>query len=55
MRTGARPVQGTVRTAPIHLRLGFSSDEIGYSIDLGLPSRGRTRFTLDPEIKAEAA
>jgi predicted ATPase len=49
------PVQGTVRKEPISLRLGFSSQQFGYAIDLGLPNRDpdTTAFFLDPEIKRE--
>lgn len=53
MISGARPVQGTVRAAPISLRLGFSSDDFGYAIDLGLPEPMHP-FRHDPEIKLEA-
>ncbi|MEN0067397.1 MAG: AAA family ATPase [Myxococcota bacterium] len=54
MRTGQVPIQGTVRTKPIHLRLGFSSDDFGYSLELGPPPRNTARaFDLDPEIKRE--
>src|SRR5579872_567523 len=31
------PTQGTVRTAPHAVKLGFAGDEFGYAIDLGLP------------------
>src|SRR3954462_7645476 len=34
---GAHRVQGTRRTRPVSLRLGFASDDFGYAIDLGLP------------------
>lgn len=54
MRTGARPVQGTVRNEPVSLKLGFSSEDYGYAIDLGLPIPSSTRFSHDPEIKVEA-
>jgi predicted ATPase len=56
MKSGDQKVEGTVRSGPISLRLGFSSDDYGYAIDLGLPapSYAHTRFTSDPEIKAEA-
>jgi len=33
--------------------MGFASDEFGYLIDLGLPSSGKSAFSLDPEIKQE--
>jgi predicted ATPase len=49
------PVQGTVRTAPVALRLGFSSEDFGYAIDLGLPAPpSSSHFAQDPEIKREA-
>ncbi|RKF33492.1 AAA family ATPase [Paraburkholderia fungorum] len=51
---GELPVEGTRRKEPVSLRLGFSGDEFGYSIDLGLPPLDRaTRFPLDPTIKRE--
>jgi predicted ATPase len=49
-----RPVQGTVRTRPIELRLGFGGDEYGYAVDFGLPRPGVTMFNRDPEFKREA-
>lgn len=54
MRRGAQPVQGTVRSGPVSLKLGFSSDDFGYAIDLGLPINSGSRFSQDPEIKVEA-
>jgi predicted ATPase len=54
MRSGEQPVQGTVRMRPVSLKLGFSSNDFGYAIDLGLPVPSRTRFSHDPEIKVEA-
>ena len=54
VRQGNFPVQGTRRKNPVNLRLGFSSDEFGYLIDLGLPKPdGASAFNLDPEIKKE--
>ena len=53
MLEGDMPVQGTKRKKPISLRLGFSSCDFSYSIDLGLPSHQRTAFSLDPIIKRE--
>ncbi|GGM10932.1 AAA family ATPase [Nakamurella endophytica] len=47
------PTQGTVRRRPVSLRVGFSGDDLGYAIDLGLPTPP-TRFVLDPEIKRES-
>ena len=54
VRRGDFPVQGTVRQHPVSLRLGFSSDEFGYLIDLGQPSPSESAFGLDPEIKRES-
>ncbi|WP_109806485.1 AAA family ATPase [Sphingosinithalassobacter portus] len=53
MLSGEAPVQGLVRTAPVHLRLGFSTSDYGYAVDLGLPVPPAV-FAHDPEIKAEA-
>jgi predicted ATPase len=53
VREGRHPVQGTARTKPIALRLGFAGDEFGYAIDLGLPTPGESMFNLDPVIKRE--
>ncbi|WP_084582223.1 AAA family ATPase [Sphingomonas azotifigens] len=54
MRSGRFPVQGTRRDGPVSLRLGFASEDFGYAIDLGLPIPSLTRFSHDPEIKAES-
>jgi len=53
MRAGRVPVQGTVRSGPVSLKLGFSGPDFGYAIDLGPPIPG-TGFAHDPEIKVEA-
>lgn len=52
-RTGR--AEGTRRTAPVALELGFASDDFGYLVDLGLPQMAgiRSMFDLDPEIKRE--
>ncbi len=50
---GERPVQGLVRKGPVSVRLGFSSDEFSYAIDLGLPPPPAGAFGHDPEIKRE--
>src|SRR4051812_40231156 len=44
MRRGRHPVEGTLRSKPVHLRLGFSSEDFGYSIELGLPQPSRSAF-----------
>ena len=53
MKRGDQPVQGTVRKAPVSLKLGFSSESYGYAIDLGLPLPERM-FGRDPQIKSES-
>jgi len=54
VREGRFPVQGTARTEPVALRLGFAADDFGYAIDLGLPPPDRaTAFGRDPVIKRE--
>ena len=46
--------QGTVRSRPVSVQLGFASDDLGYLIDLGLPQLGgASPFVRDPEIKQE--
>lgn len=52
-RTGE--TTGTTRTRPVSLELGFSSDDFGYLIDLGLPQYAgpNSAFARDPEIKRE--
>jgi predicted ATPase len=55
VRQGVYPVQGTVRKGPISLKLGFSSEDYGYAIDLGIPPPvPGSRFGRDPEIKLES-
>lgn len=58
MLRGDTPVQGTVRSEPVNLRLGFSgveASDFGYAIDIGLPPPvPPTAFSRDPEIKREA-
>jgi predicted ATPase len=60
VKMGEHPVQGVRRKGPVALRLGFSSDDYGYAIELGLPmppgnvaQYEASKFTLDPEIKLE--
>jgi predicted ATPase len=50
-RAGRR-AQGTVRTEPVALKLGFGGDELGYALDLGLP-QPPTSFPFDPVIRHE--
>jgi predicted ATPase len=56
MREGEVEVQGGPKQKAARLRLGFSGDDFGYAISLGLPPPGNlgpTAFALDPEIKRE--
>lgn len=55
MQKSEVPIQGTVRKNTIRLNLGFTEDELGYSISMGLPEPilGGTAFEKDPEIKNE--
>ncbi len=51
-RTGK--TEGTVRSRPVSLELGFAADDFGYLVDLGIPqSDGDSAFARDPEIKRE--
>lgn len=54
MKAGIHPVQGTLRSGPVSLRMGFAAQDYGYAVDLGLPIPSSSRFARDPEIKAEA-
>ena len=57
MKRGEMPIQGTARSKPVSLGLGFTGSEFSYSIDLGLPPPDKssvpTRFSRDPIIKGE--
>ncbi|HKD55213.1 MAG TPA: AAA family ATPase [Steroidobacteraceae bacterium] len=53
MRSREVRIEGTRRKEPVSLRLGFSSDEFGYAIDLGPPTPSDSMFSRDPEIKRE--
>ena len=53
-RRGGYAVEGTRRSGPVSLRLGYASDDgFGYLVDLGLPIPIETEFGLDPEVKRE--
>jgi predicted ATPase len=53
MKSGEIPIQGG-RREPVSLRLGFCDEDLGYSIDVGLPApQPPTAFSRDPEIKRE--
>lgn len=53
-RTGR--TEGTTRTGPVSLEMGYASDDFGYLVDLGLPvyAGHGSLFALDPQIKREA-
>ncbi len=54
VRSGEHQLEGTRRTGPVSLGLGFASDDFSYLVDLGLPPGiPRSAFDLDPEIKRE--
>jgi predicted ATPase len=53
MRAGRVPIQGTQRKEAVRLKLGFSGDDFGYSITMGLPAPSKSAFALDGEIKSE--
>ena len=56
MRKGEVEIQGGPKQQAVRLRLGFSGDDFGYSISLGLPPPGNlgpSAFAFDPEIKRE--
>ncbi len=55
VKSGLHPVEGTVRSDRISLRLGFSSDEFSYAVDFGISTQqpGTSMFFRDPEIKRE--
>jgi predicted ATPase len=50
---GDHPIEGTPRTKPVSLRLGFAGEDFSYAIDLGLPPPPVIAFGHDPEIKRE--
>jgi len=54
MKSGDTAITGTRRAGPVALRLGFSSEDYGYAVDMGLPIPDGSAFARDPEIKAEA-
>jgi predicted ATPase len=54
MKQGTHRIEGARRNNPISLKLGFSSEDYGYAIDLGLPIPSSSRFSRDPEIKRES-
>jgi predicted ATPase len=53
VKRGDHAIEGTTRKHPTSLKLGFGGDDFGYLIDLGLPTPGKSMFSLDPEVKRE--
>lgn len=64
MKNGSVPVQGSTNKNTVRLKLGFSGEDFGYSVSLGLPpppapvdpnnpAYEPTKFNLDPVIKRE--
>ncbi|WP_319929781.1 AAA family ATPase [Xenorhabdus santafensis] len=53
MRRGDTQIEGLQRNNALRLKLGFSSDNFGYIITLGLPHPSSSAFCRDPEIKRE--
>jgi predicted ATPase len=53
MRAGRVPIQGTQRKEAVRLKLGFSGEDFGYTITMGMPAPSKSAFALDPEIKRE--
>ena len=55
MKSGEHPIQGGRRSNPVSLKLGFSGEDYGYAIDVGLPPpTPPSMFSNDPQIKAES-
>ena len=56
MKSGEVPIQGTHNNKNKRLHLGFSGDDFGYAISMGVtpPIGMPTAFSLDPEIKRES-
>ncbi|MGL5406116.1 MAG: AAA family ATPase [Propionibacteriaceae bacterium] len=52
MKRGDVAIQGTARRSPVSLQLGFASNDLGYLVDIGLPTPGAL-FQHDPQIKRE--
>lgn len=53
MKRGEQPIQGTLRSKPIALKLGVLADPLSYCIDLGRPTPMGSMFDGDPVIKRE--
>lgn len=56
VKSGRYAIEGTRRSGPVSLKMGFADEDYGFAIDIGLPipPPPPTEFTHDPQIKAEA-
>ena len=52
VRNGEFAVQGTTRSGPVSLQLGFAADDFSYLIDLGIPVRRRLGVRSGPGDQA---
>ena len=55
MRAGRVPIQGTQRKEVVRLKLGFSANDFGYCITMGLPAPSDSAFALDPRSSVSAS
>ncbi|TQV88143.1 AAA family ATPase [Aliikangiella coralliicola] len=53
MKSGEVAVEGGPLKYAKRLKMGFSSEDFGYSISMGLPTPSSSSFSFDPEIKRE--
>ncbi len=53
VRQGVHEAEPVAKRGSASLKLGFGSDEYGYSIDLGYPQSVASMFKLDPHMKRE--
>ncbi|WP_242601970.1 AAA family ATPase [Legionella yabuuchiae] len=53
MLNGTARIEGNARQNSMRMRMGFTGEDFGYSISLGLPTPSSSLFSLDPEIKRE--
>ena len=54
VRQGDHPVEPTAPRNPVSLKLGFSDETYGYSIDLGYPPPPPPRNSLQPRSRHQA-
>lgn len=51
-RRGAA-IEGVAKKGPMRVGFGVAAQDVAYAIEVGLPTPSRSRFALDPEVKAE--